>query len=390
MKSEIQYFLNKSPYGNKQLQYHKPHTPEKPDQYYTKKEIDYLLKNIDISNKVDKEEGKGLSTNDYTTDDKNKLNTLPTNKVLTTILNGKVDTDDLDKYILKTDSDDHGNMSIYSPGNLVMTLTDEQGSVNQIGTFYAGGWSVSSPDGKFQTFGNSIYRGTMGFDHDSVVWEKTATQQIPAATSESNGLMSASDKSKLNSLPTNEQLIEELGDKANSADLAEVATSGSYNDLSDKPTIPAAQVQSDWNESDTTSKAYIKNKPTIPTVPTNVSAFNNDAGYITASYVAAKQDKMSIVQVASGTTAINAAINTYYEVTGEVGTMAITLPEPTDTTKVAIVVIHLLAGTTPNVVIGSTAVIDYSSTYDISAGNEYEINCLFNGDKWVVADMEVV
>ena len=253
MKSEIQYFLNKSPYGNKQLQYHKPHTPEKP-------EIDYLLKNIDISNKVDKEEGKGLSTNDYTTDDKNKLNTLPTNK----------------------------------------------------------------------------------------------------------------------------QLTEELGDKANSADLAEVATSGSYNDLSDKPTIPAAQVQSDWNESDTTSKAYIKNKPT------NVSAFNNDAGYITASYVAAKQDKMSIVQVASGTTAINAAINTYYEVTGEVGTMAITLPKPTDTTKVAMVVIHLLAGTTPNVVIGSTAVIDYSATYDISAGNEYEINCLFNGDKWIVADMEVV
>ena len=58
--------------------------------------------------------------------------------------------------------------------------------------------------------------------------------------------------------------------------------------------------------------------------------------------------------------------------------------------SVAIVVIHLLAGTNPNVVIGSTAVIDYSSAYDISAGNEYEINCLFNGDKWVVTDMEVV
>jgi hypothetical protein len=37
--------------------------------------------------------------------------------------------------------------------------------------------------------------------------------------------------------------------------LATVATSGSYNDLS--------------------------NTPTIPTVPTNVSAFNNDSGYIT-------------------------------------------------------------------------------------------------------------
>ena len=41
-------------------------------------------------------------------------------------------------------------------------------------------------------------------------------------------------------------------------------------------------VQSDWNESDSTSDAYIANKPTIPTVPTNVSAFTNDAGYLTS------------------------------------------------------------------------------------------------------------
>jgi len=43
--------------------------------------------------------------------------------------------------------------------------------------------------------------------------------------------------------------------------LATVATSGSYNDLSDKPTIPAAQVQSDWAQSDSTAVDYIKNKP---------------------------------------------------------------------------------------------------------------------------------
>lgn len=44
-----------------------------------------------------------------------------------------------------------------------------------------------------------------------------------------------------------------------------------------------APVQSDWNETNTSSLAYIKNKPTIPTVPTNVSAFTNDSGYITSS-----------------------------------------------------------------------------------------------------------
>ena len=51
----------------------------------------------------------------------------------------------------------------------------------------------------------------------------------------------------------------------NKPNLATVATSGSYNDLSNKPTIPAAQVQADWNQSDNTQVDYIKNKPTILT-----------------------------------------------------------------------------------------------------------------------------
>ena len=70
-------------------------------------------------------------------------------------------------------------------------------------------------------------------------------------------------------------------DLSNTPNLATVATTGDYGDLTNKPTIPAAQVQSDWDEADSSSKAYIQNKPTIPTVPTNVSAFTNDAGYTT-------------------------------------------------------------------------------------------------------------
>lgn len=49
--------------------------------------------------------------------------------------------------------------------------------------------------------------------------------------------------------------------------------------IKNKPTIPAAQVNSDWNAS--SGVAEILNKPTIPVVPTNVSAFTNDAGYLT-------------------------------------------------------------------------------------------------------------
>ena len=50
----------------------------------------------------------------------------------------------------------------------------------------------------------------------------------------------------------------------NKPNLATVATSGSYNDLLNKPTIPAAQVNSDWNAN--SGVAQILNKPTIPTV----------------------------------------------------------------------------------------------------------------------------
>ena len=55
----------------------------------------------------------------------------------------------------------------------------------------------------------------------------------------------------------------------NKPTLATVATSGSYNDLTNKPTIPAAQVNSDWNSSSGVSQ--ILNKPTLATVATSGS-----------------------------------------------------------------------------------------------------------------------
>lgn len=139
------------------------------------------------------------------------------------------------------------------------------------------------------------------------------------------------------------------GDAAilNKPTLSTVATSGSYNDLSNKPTIKdvwvttpstvdgtftihvgddeytinlnhehpqyqplltagtnitiaedqqtgnlvisaagggggGTQVQADWNQSNSSAVDFIKNKPTIPVVPTNVSSFTNDAGYLTS------------------------------------------------------------------------------------------------------------
>ena len=65
---------------------------------------------------------------------------------------------------------------------------------------------------------------------------------------------------------TNNQAVDFIKNKPN---LAEVATSGSYNDLTDKPTIPAAQVQSDWAQADSSAVDYIKNKPSLSEVATS-------------------------------------------------------------------------------------------------------------------------
>ena len=79
---------------------------------------------------------------------------------------------------------------------------------------------------------------------------------------------------------TDTELQTAIAGKANTADLAIVATSGDYTDLS--------------------------NKPTIPTVPTNVSAFANDAGYINAS--------QAPVQSVNGQTGAVTTPNTTYTI----------------------------------------------------------------------------
>ena len=57
--------------------------------------------------------------------------------------------------------------------------------------------------------------------------------------------------------------------------------SGDYNDLINKPTIPAAQIQSDWNQQDDTKLDYIKNKPTTTNGEDGKSAYELavDNGY---------------------------------------------------------------------------------------------------------------
>lgn len=80
--------------------------------------------------------------------------------------------------------------------------------------------------------------------------------------------------SEVGAVPTTRK----INNKALSSDIT--LTASDVNALPSSTIIPAAQIQSDWNQSNTSAKDFIKNKPTIPTVPSNVSAFTNDAGYL--------------------------------------------------------------------------------------------------------------
>ena len=83
----------------------------------------------------------------------------------------------------------------------------------------------------------------------------------------------------------NKIITDALNGKANTSDLATVATSGSYNDLSNKPTIPIVNdatltIQKNGVDVQTFSSNASQNKTANITVPTKTSDITNDNNFI--------------------------------------------------------------------------------------------------------------
>lgn len=88
-------------------------------------------------------------------------------------------------------------------------------------------------------------------ESDPTVHEWAKAEQKPSYTA-----------SEVGAVPTTRK----INNKALSSDIT--LTAADVNALPSSTVIPAAQIQSDWNQSNTSAKDYIKNKPEIPVLPT--------------------------------------------------------------------------------------------------------------------------
>lgn len=158
--------------------------------------------------------------------------------------------------------------------------------------------SVTEVDGKITAIGGSIaehtydaYGSASAEAARAAGAEQQLQQDIAAKYAKPSGGIPKTDLDtsvqtslgKADTALQNHQDISGKVDKVTGKGLSENDFTDSLKDKLDNIAAGAeVNVQSDWNQANTSADDYIKNKPTIPTVPTKVSAFENDSGYLTS------------------------------------------------------------------------------------------------------------
>lgn len=117
--------------------------------------------------------------------------------------------------------------------------------------------------GSAQSAQNSASSASTSADNAKVSEDKAKDSETASKASEN-----ASKASEIKSTQEADRAESEADRAKSEADRAKGYAEQAY----------AGQVQADWNQTDSTQKGYIKNKPTIPT---KVSQLNNDLGYLT-------------------------------------------------------------------------------------------------------------
>lgn len=145
----------------------------------------------------------------------------------------------------------------------------------------------STDDGKIYIYLGVAYSATnveMVINHPIYYYKDGAIREWTNAAA---GIASVAWGDITGTLADQTDLNTALGAKANSADLATVATSGSYNDLTNKPTIPTVNnatltIQKNSTNVATFTANASSNVTANISVPTATSDLTNDSGFITS------------------------------------------------------------------------------------------------------------
>lgn len=183
-----------------------------------------------------------------------------------------------------------------------------------------------------------------------------------------------SNKPKINNVELNgNKSLNDLG----------IQPKGNYLISETDPTVPSyvknitqANITS-WNNKSDFSGNYndLTNKPTIPVVPANVSAFTNDVGYLTEHQdISGKANKISVVQTSTSTIEINS--NTFYKF-GEVASLNITLASITDNTIYNEYMFEFVSGATATTLTLPSS-IKWLETPTIDANKIYQCSIVDN------------
>lgn len=145
----------------------------------------------------------------------------------------------------------------------------------------------TTEDGKIYIFLGIAYNATnieLQLDHPVYYYKDGAIRQWTNA--EAGGISSVAWGDITGTLANQTDLNTALGAKADTSSLATVATSGSYNDLTNKPTIPTVNnatltIQKNGTNVATFTANAASNVTANISVPTATSDLTNDSGFIT-------------------------------------------------------------------------------------------------------------
>lgn len=164
-------------------------------------------------------------------------------------------------------------------------------------------------------------------------------------------------------------------------------TGVAWNDVTDKPTFATVATSGSYDD--------LTNKPTIPTVPTNVSAFTNDAGYITGID---SSDVITALGYTPGTSNFDGAYNSLtgkpdlsvYAETSDLATVATTGSYNDLTNKPTIPdVSHMVTNNTAQTITG-VKTFSNSGNYPIIVTGSYGINCNYNNNQSYLTPSQLV